>query len=98
MKRAALLAFGLLLAGCASAGTSEDVAVVQQELISPSCLALHSPPPYPIVCGNYCATPNVTCSLSSCSGNPYMRDMVGRPCKCTIGSAIKLVVSGQVVQ
>ena len=94
----ALLCLAILLVACSGGDPREDVATLQQELISPSCLTLHSPPPYPIVCGNYCATPSNTCALSSYSGNPYTRDVFGQPCKCLLGGAIKLVVSGTVVQ
>jgi hypothetical protein len=93
----ALLCIALLLIACGSPD-GEDVGVVEQGLISPDCLSLRSPPPYPIVCGNYCATASIECALSSYAGNPYSRDVVGRPCKCLLGSAVKLVVSGSVFQ
>lgn len=85
------------LVSCSSAD-GEDVAFVRQDVISRDCLSVREPPPVPIVCGNYCATSSLTCSLSSYSGNQFSRDVVGRSCSCLLGSKVKLVIPGSVIQ
>lgn len=104
-----MLVLALTLTACSSADlpsneSREDVAVVQQDLISPECKTLHSPPPFPIVCGSSCCIqPNGTggcnpgwkCSLSSIGFNIYERNVVGRTCYCIVGG---LTYAGKVVQ
>lgn len=91
-----VLGLGLFsMFSCSSeVGEDETIGAMRSELISPDCLTLHSPPPYPIVCGNNCCVkPNGTggcqtgwaCSLSSIGFNIYSRNVVGRTCYCIVG-------------